>query len=74
MGVASGRGCKEVYRFSHTTYPYSSCTVGVQKISPIQSVLYTGARLKKLGGERVMNSNAINTISTINKYSNILNI
>ena len=26
MGVASGCGCKEVYRFPHTTYPYSSCT------------------------------------------------
>ena len=25
MGVATGSGCKEVYRFSHTTYPYSSC-------------------------------------------------
>ena len=25
MGVASGRGCKEIYRFSHITYPYSSC-------------------------------------------------
>ena len=25
MGVASGCGCKEVYRFSHSTYPYSSC-------------------------------------------------
>ena len=25
MGVASGCGCKEVYRFSHITYPYSSC-------------------------------------------------
>ena len=27
MGVASGSGCKEVhvYRFPHTTYPYSSC-------------------------------------------------
>ena len=25
MGVATGCGCKEVYRFSHTTYPYSSC-------------------------------------------------
>ena len=25
MDVASGCGCKEVYRFSHTTYPYSSC-------------------------------------------------
>ena len=25
MGVASGCGCKEVYRFPHTTYPYASC-------------------------------------------------
>ena len=25
MGAASGHGCKEVYRFPHITYPYSSC-------------------------------------------------
>ena len=25
MVVATGCGCKEVYRFPHTTYPYSSC-------------------------------------------------
>ena len=25
MGVSSGCGCKEIYRFPHTTYPYSSC-------------------------------------------------
>ena len=25
MGVASGCGCKEVYRFPHITYLYSSC-------------------------------------------------
>ena len=25
MGVVSRCGCKEVYRFPHTTYPYSSC-------------------------------------------------
>ena len=24
-GVATGCGCKEVYRYPHTTYPYSSC-------------------------------------------------
>ena len=24
MGVTSGCGCKEVYIFPHTTYPYSS--------------------------------------------------
>ena len=25
MGVASECGCKELYRFPHITYPYSSC-------------------------------------------------
>ena len=25
MGVASGCGCTQVYRFPHITYPYSSC-------------------------------------------------
>ena len=25
MCVATGYGCKEVYRFPHTTYPYFSC-------------------------------------------------
>ena len=25
MGVPNGCGCKEVHRFPHTTYPYSSC-------------------------------------------------
>ena len=25
MGVATGCGFKEIYRFLHTTYPYSSC-------------------------------------------------
>ena len=25
MGVATGCGCKEVYRFPHSTSPYSSC-------------------------------------------------
>ena len=25
MCVASGCGCKDVYRFPHITYPYSSC-------------------------------------------------
>ena len=27
MGVASGCGCKEVYRFPHITYPYSFVSV-----------------------------------------------
>ena len=25
MGVATGCGFKEIYRFRHTTYPYSYC-------------------------------------------------
>ena len=25
MGVATGCGFKEIYRFPHTTYPYSAC-------------------------------------------------
>ena len=25
LGVATGCGFKEIYRFPHTTYPYSSC-------------------------------------------------
>ena len=25
VGGICGCGCKEVYRFPHTTYPYSSC-------------------------------------------------
>ena len=37
MGVATGCGCKEVYRFPHTTYPYSSC------ICPLVSVLFFSA-------------------------------
>ena len=31
MGVATRCGCKEVYRFSHATYPYSSCMSFLQQ-------------------------------------------
>ena len=34
MGVASGCGCKEVYRFPHITYPYSSCICSFLKQHP----------------------------------------
>ena len=34
-GVASGCGCKEVYRFPHTTYPYSSCICSFCSSIPI---------------------------------------
>ena len=34
MGVATGCGCKEVYRFPHTTYPYSSCICSFLKQHP----------------------------------------
>ena len=35
MGVASGCGCKEVYRFPHNTYPYSSCICSFLQQHPI---------------------------------------
>ena len=45
MGVASGCGCKEVYRFPHTTYPYSSCICSFLQQHPtffkLFSVLYS---------------------------------
>ena len=31
MGVATRCGCKEVYRFPHTSYPYSSCICFLQQ-------------------------------------------
>ena len=34
MGVVSGCGCKEVYRFPHITYPYSSCICSFLKQHP----------------------------------------
>ena len=41
VGVASGEGgiygcgCKEVYRFPHTTYPYSSCICSFLQQHPV---------------------------------------
>ena len=35
MGVATGCGLKEIYRFPHTTYPYA----------PLVSVLFAAASL-----------------------------
>ena len=35
MGVATGCGCKEVYRFPHTTYPYSSCNCSFLQQQPL---------------------------------------
>ena len=34
MSVATGCGCKEVYRFPHTTYPYSSCICSFLQLHP----------------------------------------
>ena len=31
VGVATGCGFKEIYRFPHTTYPYSSCICTLQQ-------------------------------------------
>ena len=33
--MASGCVCKEVYRFPHTTYPYSSCICSFLQQHPI---------------------------------------
>ena len=35
MGVASGCGCKEVYRLPHITCPYSSCISSFLQQHPI---------------------------------------
>ena len=34
MGVVSGCGCKEVNRFPHITYPYSSCIYSILQKHP----------------------------------------
>ena len=34
VGVASGCGCKEVYRFHHTTYPYTACICSLLQQHP----------------------------------------
>ena len=39
VGGIYGCGCKEVYRFPHTTYPYSSCA------TPLVSALFAAASL-----------------------------
>ena len=40
MGVATGCGCKEVYRFPHTTYPYSSCICSFLQQHPYFLFIY----------------------------------
>ena len=37
-GGIYGCGCKEVYRFPHTTYPYSSCICSFLQLYIIESV------------------------------------
>ena len=40
VGGIYGCGCKEVYRFPHTTYPYSSCICSFLHPTPLVSVLF----------------------------------
>ena len=40
LGVATGCGFKEIYRFPHTTYPYSSCICTFLQQHPYFSVLF----------------------------------
>ena len=42
IGVATGCGGKEVYRFQHTTYPYSSCMLFLQQHLYFLFILYYG--------------------------------
>ena len=37
---ATGCGCKEVYRFHHTTYPYSSCICSFLQQHPYFLFIY----------------------------------
>ena len=40
VGVATGCGCKEVYRFPHTTYPYSSSICSFLQQHPLLFVIF----------------------------------
>ena len=42
MGVASGCGCKEVYRFPHIIYPYSCICSFLQQHSTVRGVFRGG--------------------------------
>ena len=49
-GGIYGCGCKEVYRFPHTTYPYSSCICSFLQQHPYFLFLFTlGAHARKEG-------------------------
>ena len=53
MGVTTGCGCKEVYRFPHTTYPYSSCICSFCSSIPtffiLLNVFRSFKKMKKVG-------------------------
>ena len=38
--MSSGCGCKEVYRFPHITYPYSSCICSFFAVASLHFVLF----------------------------------
>ena len=40
MGVATGCGFKEIYRFPHTTYPYSSCICTFLQQHPYSFIIF----------------------------------
>ena len=54
MGMATGCGFKEIYRFPHTTYPYSSCICPFLQQHPyfLFIIIYTrlSTRLSTSGG------------------------
>ena len=62
MGVATGCGCKEVYRFPHTTYPYSSCICSFcSSIPTFCSFLMFFVLVKVLFLNYILGINRINT-------------
>ena len=46
-GVASGCSCKEVYRFPHATYPYSSCICSFLQQHPYILFIFYNIRVSK---------------------------
>ena len=68
MGVVTGCGLKEIYRFPHTTYPYSSCICTFLQQHP-----YFFVHLKKYFSFFIYIYKVSQNVTLINNnYSNIL--
>ena len=47
IGVATGCCCKEVYRFPHTSYPYSSCICSFLQQHPYCLLIFKNVLCKQ---------------------------